>query len=214
MSSAMQWNFVLHAEGFAPIAPHTSAELIFFIYRELMEKPEDYTFSKLDVNNASEIHEHETCLYRAFKDNYPWYAKRFFTDAGERLVPAIPYDDQVIYAAKKDGKIMIALAVCVNNDIKYEQEEMGFEINKKPGDCNGLHFYGNLDKNVFFGMDAVYEKFMNYAMGDLKSMGIKRVYSSCSGRLLILYRLAGFREVDKKIIDETGEYEYMIARDL
>ena len=67
-----------------------------------VEKVEDYSFEMIDVNNEDILAEYETGLYRAFYDAYPWYVKRYFEKIGEnRLRPVIPYNDQLIYSAKK-----------------------------------------------------------------------------------------------------------------
>ncbi|MCG8572642.1 MAG: hypothetical protein MJB14_21125 [Spirochaetes bacterium] len=175
-----------------------------------MEQIKDYQF--LILSDDKDRDQHERNLYKAFYEKYPWYAKRFFkVVANERLIPNIPYSDQIIYGAKNNRDIIISFSACTNLE-NTETEQIGFSIPKDKAIIEGLHFYGNLDKSRFFGMEEIYTAFMNYALGDLKQKGYNKIYSTCSRRLLIVYKKMDFQVQESLEVD--GDTEYLIMREL
>ncbi|OHD14910.1 MAG: hypothetical protein A2086_02390 [Spirochaetes bacterium GWD1_27_9] len=169
------------------------------------------------LQTEEELIEFEKGLYEEFVEKEPnsWIVKNYEHIDGCRLKSTIPYEYQKIYAVKKDGKIIMAAALNMNNKIRLKIEEMGFTLTEEQKNinfCEGLSLYIVKDcKENPFDLDISLKKFY---MEDLKKLGKTAIYGVCADKLLKLYLKFNFKILIKTFSEEENEYQYLLRYDI
>lgn len=164
------------------------------------------------VTTPEDLLAHEKALYHNFYCTYPAYSEQFFTLVNsKRLRPKIPYDSQLIYGIKHNGILICAGSFCIDQSIRFEIEDMGFHIEKTPSVVEGLHFYSTLSRELGLYIE-VYRKLLLFSFNDLLTRNYTTIYSSCSERLIKLYRYIGFEIIND--IQYHDEREFLLKFDL
>ena len=163
-----------------------------------------YNLFRLD-NDADYI-KHERMLYRAFFDKYPWYVKICFNVIEDRLISKIPYQNQVIYNLMKNDEIVCGYSYCNNYKQTFQVEMIGFKIAKNETVYEGLHFYSDLDRK-YNSLEIISSglKVVKYIDQELRSNGIKTVYSSCEPDYINSYKMLDFKKIDEITTKEYSE---------
>lgn|GEM_PF-2589149 len=168
-----------------------------------------------ELNNSSDIIEFEKLLYKAFteKTKSKFRQDKYKVINGDRYRCYISYDEQSIFAIKRDGKIQCAISVRTAITGKMIIEEIGFKIleqDKNRKICEGIDFYNFIQFSI--DMYEVLPKFLDYVLVEIKKKGNEVFYGSCEDRLKLLYRESNFEFIDS--IDLNGTKEHLLRLEL
>ena len=165
----------------------------------------DYIEYRL-LSTESDFIEYEECLYSAFikKDPKGWLSTNYKIIDGNRFRSDIPYEDQKIFGAYKNGLLIAAISGNLNMNSKLELEKMGFNINKNENVCEGLNLF--INENLGIETFDIIKNFMNFIFTKAKELSIKKIYLTCSNKLMRMYSLYGFRKEYSLIINDKEEY--------
>jgi len=180
-----------------------------------MYEMEDIKFCFLDYNSESELLEYEKKLYDAFYEKYTSNVQvygKIWCLIDDRMKPTIEYTDQIVYIAKSDSQIVWSLSANTNTAIKMQFEDMGFSITEEErnqGIGEVLALFTRTHINPYKFVSAFVEDF---CYSDLRSRGVKMVYTTCSNHVLKTYLRIGFTLKDQKVIN--GEEKFLLEKQL
>lgn len=164
------------------------------------------------LTDEKDIIEQEKKLFDTYmkKNQSGWVVNNYIKIDNCRLRAKIPYNDQTVYAVKKNDDIIAGGALNFNIS-KFMLKEMGFEIDKNiENACEGINLYATDDikgDDVF----KVFSEFINFIINDLKKRKIYTVYGTCERHMKAMYSLLGFQILDKKIVQGIKQY-FMIYK--
>jgi hypothetical protein len=160
------------------------------------------------LTTDDEIKEYEEGLYKAFVIKRPdkWIIENYIKVEEDRIRPKYSYDKIIIYAIKKDGKIISASAINYNTEINFQVEDIGFKIKKDKNDCEGITFF-ILEDNSNIEMLTIVPKFNDFFINDLKIKGFKKMYMTCPEKLKNFYeRAANMKVLGKQSLNNENEF--------
>jgi hypothetical protein len=162
--------------------------------------------SILDTSDPSRVEQYEKSFFKAFYGiNDSAMDLISDTDKTNKVMRTkLPYKDQAIFIADLNGAIVSAVAINRNLEDRLQLEMLGFSIDKKEaGIVEGLIVF-NLQ--TFFGMESIALKLKDFAQQKIDEWKIRKIYGTCSKRLLRGYQILGWKVIDEKTIGSTQEY--------
>ncbi|OHD15649.1 MAG: hypothetical protein A2Y34_04130 [Spirochaetes bacterium GWC1_27_15] len=160
--------------------------------------------------------EFEKGLYREFTTRNPnyWVTLNYKNIDNSRLQSPISYEHQLVIILRNENGNVIA---GVNANLTYKErmqlEEVGFyldeNIKNSPYVSEALSLYiekTNINPFVVGGL------IRNSCFSELKKMGYKYYYGTCSEDKLILYKTFKFKVIEEKIIN--GLKKFLIMKEL
>ena len=117
-----------------------------------------YQFCILNDNN--DIIEYEKLLFQYYGKNLKnWITKNFEIIDG-RLRAPISYSDKLVFAVKKDNKIVSGMGAHINPNNQFFCEKIGFYIEKNENTCEGLTAFVTDDE--IWNIDLFIYDFVEY----------------------------------------------------
>ncbi|MCG8570481.1 MAG: hypothetical protein MJB14_10110 [Spirochaetes bacterium] len=156
-------------------------------------------FEFIIIKNDKDLIQHEKNLYHRYglKNPYGWVAQNYQVIDNCRLQSHFPYEDQIVYAIKKNNEVKAACTLMTNQDMPLMLEQMGFRINKENVKiAEGINLYAPDDLPGEEVMQ-IFGNFFLYMTHDLASKGFDFVYSACERHMKAFYSLMGFEILEK-----------------
>lgn len=163
-------------------------------------------FSILDTNDSSRVAQYEKSLFKAFYGfndaamDVMWDIDR----TNRKIHTRVPYKDQEIFVADLEGVIISAIAVNRNTEDLLQLEMLGFSVDKKEaGIVEGIALF-NLQP--FLGSESVILKLLDFSQPRIDEWQIRKIYGTCSKRLLRGYQILGWKAIDEKTFGSDQEH--------
>ena len=170
----------------------------------------DIKFEILDDTNINDVMELEKKLYISFVEKIPndWVKSKYTFIDNERLKPNRPYEKITVFLFKKNQEIIASIAVHFDMDNILELEDFNFNLKNREKSCEGLFFFVDSHQDInFFDLEKHFYKMIQY----LKDRDIQYVYGTCGKKLRSLYKMIGFKVLDK--VDYKNDVVYFIKLD-
>jgi len=168
-------------------------------------------FSILDSHNEYDVIAYEKSLFRAFSrlSDLGIARTKDVDSASERMRNKIPYSDLDILLGWLDGRIIASLAINRNMDRVLQLELMGFSIDKsEPGICEGLSLFNH---RVLVNNQSVGLLLKEFGDRYAASLGIKKIYGTCSEKTIKGYTKLGFTVLDTLSIEGVRQFLIQIC---
>jgi hypothetical protein len=164
------------------------------------------TICDLDIQNTKKVVQYERALFRAFYGIKGSAMDLFWNiDKKNRRISAkIPYSDQKIFIADLDDEVIAGVAINLNISALLQLEMLGFSIDKaEPFIAEGLALFNT---QTFPGSESVIIKLRDYMDKKVDEFHIRKVYGTCSERLLRGYKILGWKVLDEKVINGAPKF--------
>jgi hypothetical protein len=162
--------------------------------------------SILDTSDISRVAQYEKSLFKAFYGFYDAAMDKMWDidPSNKKIHTKIPYKDQEIFVADLDGAIISAISVNRNTEDLLQLEMLGFSVNKKEaGIAEGIALF-NLQP--FVGSESIVLKLRDFSQQKIDEWQIRKLYGTCSKRLLRGYQILGWKEIDEKTVGSAQRY--------
>ncbi len=156
--------------------------------------------------------EFEKGIFDSFSKRNPsnWITRNYEFIDGCRYKPKIDYKDQRVYLVKENTKLIAGFSVNLNLNQRTQLEDIGFELESSErveSSCEALILFTLRNTNI-----SPFEVMLTsreYIVDDMKKIGIKKIWGTCSHNLLNFYTKFGFELVEEKINYEN-EKKYLL----
>jgi hypothetical protein len=160
----------------------------------------------LDVNETKKVAQYERALFRAFY-GIKGSAMDLFWNIdikNRRICTKIPYCDQRIFIVDLDDEVIAGVAINLNMTAPLQLEMLGFSIDKTaPSIAEGLALFSI---QTIPGSESVIIKLRDYMDKKVDEFHIRKVYGTCSERLLRGYKILGWKVIDEKVINGAPKF--------
>lgn len=158
----------------------------------------------------------EKGTYNAFSERNPdnWLCHHYHLIDNCRYQSKISYNNQRVYIAVEDSKIIAGASLNYNTNIKLQLEEIGFTVPKEiisEKFCEGLLFFTLRNTEISPFKTGI--ELRNYMMNDIKKMNIKTILGTCSEDKRFFYTKFGYMVIDE-IINIDKEKKYLLRMDI
>ncbi|OHD15291.1 MAG: hypothetical protein A2086_00825 [Spirochaetes bacterium GWD1_27_9] len=161
------------------------------------------------LTDEEDIIEYEKEMFTAFNKINPnyWICKHYKIIDNCRFQSEIPYKDQLIFAVKKNNRLIAAAAVNINQNNLMQFEKVGFSKpleskNKKICEVLSLYKTDKLTGDFFY----IFIDLLGFLGNELKNRNFDCLYSTSIERFKPLYTSFGSKVIDEKILDEEKKY--------
>lgn len=161
----------------------------------------DYEFKVIDNEDKGQVEMFERAFYKVFceQKSDSWSEKHYVIDESKKCVrhSLLSLEDLRIYVIKKEGMLMGGAAINMNTKKVVTFSDMGVNILKSDIDDNvvealNLFLLEEVGKDFF----KLFMLFSGFIFSDLKAKGVKHLYGKCPEKLISMYGLVGFEEVE------------------
>lgn len=163
---------------------------------------EEIKLEALDSSKPEHVSTFEKALFRAFRErkSESWEEEQYIADEDKKRMShrLLKPEDMRLYVIKKGDAILGCMGANLNTKKTITFEEFGVKVPKEDLEyevVEGLVFC--LFEEI--GQDG-FKTFMVYSgqiYQDLKKKGYKYFYGKCPEKLISMYALAGFEEVER-----------------
>lgn len=164
------------------------------------------TFSLLDNTDGEAVAHYERSLFRAFFPHYDavfpliWHIDR----EKRRLRSMIPYADQDIFIGRLNGAVIAGVSINYAVHKLLQLEMLGFTVDKTQHDiCEGRALFS---LQMFAGAGSVLARLGEFAYASLVRKHIKKIFGTCSPKMLRGYRHFGFTVIAEGTIMQRRRY--------
>lgn len=169
----------------------------------------DYEFKMIDNSDKQQVEMFEKAFYRVFHEQKSdsWSEKHYVVNESTKCIShsMLSLDDMSLYVIVKDDKLLGGAAVNLSTKKVVTFSDMGVNILPSDLDSNvaealNLFLFEEVGKDFF----KLFMLFSGFIFSDLKKKGIKHLYGKCPEKLISMYGLVGFEEVEMFTFKEAS----------
>lgn len=169
----------------------------------------DYEFKVIDNSDTGLVERFERAFYKVFYEQKSdsWSDKHYIVDANAKLIKhsLLSLEDMRLYAILKEGELLGGASINLNTDKVVTLNDMGVTISKSEPGCNiaealNLFLLEEAGKDFF----KLFLLFSELIFSDMKQKGVNYLYGKCPEKLISMYELVGFEEVERFTFKEAS----------